>query len=331
MRAQRASRLRQRGLRGRGGAGIDPALRAADDEGEQPARTAELAAIEDELRRRRRVRTQRQHRLRQHGRRAAQVGGDDRLVAQRRCRVGPVGRERAPGARPRPALAARTTRSKRLVVDPPAAPSRRSDARRDARAGSSRPPARASAAPGWKQLAEADARQQQIGRAAAGEQRVAEDAQEDRGAGFGSRRVQRGDAERVDELVRGRPRQACGRVRRRSRRARSESRRSAQPRAAAQQRQAFAPAPAAPAQHRAGERDDRPRPGARLQAGAVGVVDAQRHAHERIGLGDADDAQQAQGFGVGADAGCAGRCRARGRRRRIRARGRRAAGPSRTA
>ena len=56
-------RLGQRGLRGGVDAPFDPRGGATDDEGEQAGRTAQLAAVEDELRRRVRSVAQREHRL----------------------------------------------------------------------------------------------------------------------------------------------------------------------------------------------------------------------------------------------------------------------------
>ncbi len=64
---------------------------AADDEGQQARRAAELAAVEDELCRAICAVAQREHRLRQHGTLAAQIDGDDGLVVQAGGGVRPDG------------------------------------------------------------------------------------------------------------------------------------------------------------------------------------------------------------------------------------------------
>ena len=63
-----------------------------------------------------------------------------------------------------------------------------------------------------KDAAEADARQQQVGGSRASDQGVAKHAQEDRAARFVGRRVERGHAERLDEVAAHGGRQAGGEV-----------------------------------------------------------------------------------------------------------------------
>ena len=321
---------------GRGDAALDPGRGAADDEGEQARRRRRAG--------RGRRRTAPARRRRRAARASARAGAqpalrsvhrDDRLVAQRRRGAGPgaaCGGARGAPLRPR---WRRRRRVEALAVDLPAGRRRASMrstrcAEPDRRAGALEParaPARAAARPGR-------ARQQQVGRAAAGERarRAARAGRPRRwpaSAGVLSAATHSGSISSRRTAAR----QARGEVGDGRRRARSESRRGASASAArssaslSRQRQPRRREHGArrtrAAARRRGSR--RPRPSASTQR----QRQAQRSASSSV---DADVAHQAQRLAVGADAGCAGRCRAPSPcRRRRRARGRRAAAPSRTA
>ena len=243
---------------------------------------------------------QREQRLGQRAAGAARVDGDDRLVAQAR-------RQRRPVARVRQHQASRLDRARgdddaidRHRVDEPAGAAALEplDAMRQA----DRRPCLLE--PGERRrredFAQPAPRQQQVGRAASRVERVVQDAQEDRAARLVGRRVERGDAERLDEVAPHGDRQ-----RRREvgdgllgRAAKS----GATPGVGdPKQGDPIAPAPAATQQHGEDERRQR-RAAVHPEAEAVGVDQGQRPAQEGRVLVDADEPQQAQRLDVGADA-----------------------------
>ena len=222
-------RLRQRRRLGGRDAALDPERRAADHEGER-ARPRRRAGRD-----RRRIAPA--GRRRRRGARASAPAGRSRRCARRRWRSA-----RSAARRPSPptpaacgptsraastALAATTTRSAltpsmrqpaAVALDPLDAmgePDRRAVALEPGQRGRG------------KDVAEADARQQQVGAAGASGQGVAQHAQEDGAARLARRRVERGDAERLDEVASHGGRQRRRRGRRRSRRASRESPRGA--------------------------------------------------------------------------------------------------------
>ena len=201
-RDRRPDRLRQRGLCRSVQAALDPVSRTADDEGEHArprtaARRGRRRTAPDSG-----IGVQRHHRQCQPCAGAMQIHGDDGLVAQRRragrpCRA----RDSAHSLAASVALQARTTASKGL---PSSAPIGRTGiktrhalrgcepARRARRARQPPAPARArsAAAPGSSRSDEPGA----------AEQGVAQHAQEHLRTGLRGGRVQRGDAQRLDEL-----------------------------------------------------------------------------------------------------------------------------------
>ena len=151
-----------------------------------------------------------------------------------------------------------------------------------------------------QQGAQAAARQEQVRRALAGGERIVQHAQEDAAARRLGGRVERGDAERLDQLASHRLRQARRQLGDGGGRRAGEA--VAGPAGGgAQQREAVAPRPAAPAER--GPDEGRHGPARRQpQAQAAGVDEAKRQAEEGVALGHADRGHQAQRLAVGADA-----------------------------
>ena len=150
-----------------------------------------------------------------------------------------------------------------------------------------------------KQRAQIGARQQQVRAAGPAEQGVAQHAQKDCAAGRRRRRVERGDAQRLDEGVH----QSRGQWRAQFRHGDSRpAAKSAEPPAACgpQQRQPVAPAPAPGAQD-AGQRVPGWAAEWQGQAGVVGKAQVQRQTQQRLIGVHAHPAHQAQRFGIGAD------------------------------
>ena len=175
-------------------AALDPLARTADDEREQPGATAELAAVEHELRRRSVERRRASASSSDAAGRRAHVDGDDGSYASARRAARPRRVDR-PSRRVRLGCARgrRSTASNGSAVDAPAGvgTGRRGAAvQRQRRAGACQPARRRAG----NSSAEPDLRQQQVGRSRSGEQRVAHARAGRPARSLRGRRVQRGDA-----------------------------------------------------------------------------------------------------------------------------------------
>ncbi len=149
------------------------------------------------------------------------------------------------------------------------------------------------------QRTQVDGRQQQVRRPRAAEQRVAQQAQEDRRAGLAGGGVERGDGERVDQLVAHPARQPRGE----GGDAQTGVAAKAAPRPAGgrgEQRQPLGEAPAARGEHAAHERG-RGRAARQRQAAAVGVAQGERQAQQARRRVDADARQQLERLHAGAE------------------------------
>ncbi len=243
---------------------------------------------------------QRGHRVGQPGAGAVEVDGDDRLVLE-----GPG--LRRPGRRHGRAQARGLGRGagqhdgvERQALDLPAAAARGLQGLHAL----AQPQRRAALQqPGLgrcgQRLAQRPARQQQVGRAGAAQQRIAQHAQEDTGAGLVAGGVERGHAQRRDQLVAHPRRQARAQLPDGARRVGVEA---GQPPAdsVAQQAQPLVPAPAAVAQH-GGDEGRHRRSAPQPQALAVGSDQAQWQALQHGVDVDADFVHQGQRLAVRAD------------------------------
>jgi hypothetical protein len=152
---------------------------------------------------------------------------------------------------------------------------------------------------GGQQLGQAASRQQQVGGAWAGGQRVAQDAQEHDAAGLACGRVEGSNAQRIDEVSADRKGQAGAEVGHGAVRLAPEA--HASPAGGrGEQGETLAPAPAGAPKRGDGERRHDRSP-AEPQAPPVSVDEGQRAAQEGVAFGHTDVAQQAKGLDVGAD------------------------------
>ena len=301
----------ERGWQGAGGLALhrrrqrrqstrEPIACSADDEGHHVAVLPEQTEVERELGGLLGGAAQRHHRGRQGIRVPMQVHGGDRLVAQRRCQGGPGGVQTVGQSRGLDGAAAEHHGVERLIVDGPRGVRLSHDrlhaaAQPQAGALPSQPLARRQR----KQARQAGRGQQQIRAARATEQGVGEHTQEHRGAGLRRWRVQRSDAQRVDQVGAHPIGQAGAKLRHRvdTRIAHAV----AQPaERLTQQRPALAPTPAAHASDRPGKSEVHVA-ARQTQAAAVGVEQFERPPMQHLRRVHADQPHQTQGFGVGAD------------------------------
>ena len=259
---------------------------------------AQLAQVEGELRRLGGGFPQRDHRRGQRRAGAFQVDGHDGLELEGAGDGAPARGEVAgePGRLHR--AAGDDDGIGRLPVDQPAAPrclQSLNALRAELGASREQPVARRCR----QQGAQAAPWQQQVRAAWAAEQRVLQHAQEDLRARLRRRRVQGGDAQRIDQVIADRAWQAGAELGHRQRRVAAEA--AHRPAAARHQEpHPVGPGPGRAAQHPAQE-GERGRAAGQGEGLAVGITQPQRHAQQvRLGVG-ADATHQRQRCRVGAD------------------------------